>query len=324
MTDLPYILFDSNAEIIYAAAAGFKDLRDTFFRSMRRSDRIRFIEFCSVHYNPDTCAYCFFQISDFPGAEFVFIEKDILRGEEITIAYLSDDPSDFYQLMSPVTSFYRDTVGKCIAGILNPESASNLTPEGYLTINSIPHLRDELEAEEKSVGFCSIRRVAEEIAESLSRVPSFSHINLVCDTDESELILPIPLCSYVFLFTALLCIFNTLAEDHVINVTLTHTSARFSASIPQKRSKEIDSSSLDYLSDLSPSAGNLARISTAIAYRAGLDTSVICSGSSLSSVVSLREADLEEPQFHYRDPYTEIPAMVGEYLGFIHRLFALS
>lgn len=324
MIDLPYILFDSNAEIIYAAVPVQEDLRDTFLRSMRRSDRIRFIEICSSPFDSAASDYCFYQISGFPEAEYVFIEKAILRAKEVTIAYLADDPSDFYQLMSPVSAFYRGITGKCISGILCPDSASHLTPEGYLTIDSIPHLRDELESEEKSTPFCSIRSVAEKIAESLIGIPSFSRINIECNSNDDELILPIPLCSYVFLFTALLCIYNTLTENHIINIALTHTSTDFAASISQSRSKDIDSGSLDSLIDLSPSTANLARISTAIAYRAGLDTAVICSGTSLSVVISLRETEIEELHFHYRDLYAEIPAMVDEYLGFVNRLFASS
>jgi len=324
MINLPYILFDQNSDIIYSTVLHSKNLRETFLRSMRRSDRIRFIEFCASPFDPAASRYCFYQISGFPGAEYVFIEKDTLRTEEITIAYFAADQSDFYQLMSPSSAFYRDVTGTCIAGILSPESSANLTPEGYLTIDSIPHLRDELAAEENTVGFCSIRRLAEEIISSLSRVPSFSRINLTSDADESELILPIPLCSYVFLFTALLCIFNTLAENHNINITLTRRSTDFLISVSQARAKEIDSGSLDSLIELSPSTGNLAKISTAIAYRSGLDTSVICSGTSLSAVVAIRETEIEEPHFHFRDPYTEIPAMVGEYLGFIGQLFSSS
>ena len=202
MTTLPHILFNSDAEMIYSTVPEQYDIRDLFLKSMRRGDRQYFLDFCAAPFDPDNPKFCMFQLTGFEPAEYVFIEKDTLRSQEIYIAYLTSDPSEFHQLMSPASNYYRDITGRCIYDIFRSvnKRGMNLTPSGYLIIDSIPQLRDELMRDPVSIEFCSVYIIAEQILDSFRKIPSFSDIEPVYPEkcEDAEFILEIPLCDYAF------------------------------------------------------------------------------------------------------------------------------
>ena len=324
MSNIPHILFDSNTEILYSTVPNAGDIRDLFLKSLRRGDRTYFNEFCAVPFNPDAPQFWLFQLDKFPYAEYAFAEKDTLNSCEVNVVYLASEFSDFYPLMSPSSHYFRSITGKCIHDILHAGSnrGLNVTPDAYLAIDAVPHLRDELLSEPKSMEYCSVLKTAEQIVKALADIPSFSHLELLLpeDRDDPTFILAIPLCSYVFLLTALIWIMHTVSDDHRIQTEIRAEEERvrvvFRVSIPKSKITDIDSGSLLSLSKLSPSTGSLSAIAASVAFTSKIATTVTSQGSVLETDVSIARDNDETLGFHYREPYHTIPGIVEEFIRF--------
>jgi hypothetical protein len=96
--------------------------------------------------------------------------------------------------------------------------------------------------------------------------------------------------------------------------------AVFRVSVPESRIREIDSGSLSSLKELSPSTESLSLIASSLAFSTKIATTVTTHGTSLITDVSIARDNDETLEFHYREPYHTIPAIVEEFIRFFRLL----
>lgn len=335
MYDLPNLILDLHAQLIIPHGFSDTDVREKLLSSMHRGDRFDFISFCAEEFDDTHSDFRLYQLCGFYGYEFAFLEKDRFRSDTVNIVYFSSNVSDFHSLMSPYSEAYRGITGRCMYELLclgheKSANASFLTPAAFLTLDQIPHLRDDILDDSAGSEFCDLRYLTEMLIGQYKDISAFGRtefsLEIEADAVPTPPIIEFSAAAYVYLFASLIHIYHAASEDHVIGIKLSFSggtgTAVFSAKVSPARNIPSDMSSTASLGSLVPSMDSIAKVASIVSFGAHIGTSLVYDEEThtLKTTLRLGNEIKSKPKFHYRDPYADVSAMVEEFNRFMQVL----
>lgn len=339
---LDYLILDKNGRIISMdffgcenyTYDGIPSFSLKLMDSMKRGDRSIFKTFCSAEFNPDEPAFELFRLVKFQGYTFMFLEKDLYKGESVTLSFFGKSITDFLPLMSPNTQLYQTATGKSTYEIMlalsnKPAENSYLTPEAFTLLNKAPKLLGELTVKSSKAGVknCDIPLftgiIIKHITENSYCGGTSIELTEGINTISTKKIFPLYPAAYVHLFTSLVHILAFMSADKKIKAKLDY----HPGGVILELSCFCDTK-LDLISDCS-SFSDIGRHHRELIYTASVVNTVLNgfdynptliydkNSGSLSFRLKITEAQMTEVEFKYSDPYSDIGRIVEEAAAFI-------
>lgn len=340
---LPYMVLDKNAVVIAADmpdGIGF-DVGDMasfsvkLLNSVRRSDRGVFYEFCAKDFVKSKFNAEIFRIVSFPLCKLMYLEKNIINGLTVNIAYFANSITDFVPLISPVRAQYQNASGRSIddvfAAVGEKYAEEYLTPEAFAISSKYPALFSDLESGAASRKNCCLWECAGRIADNIKNNALFSDIsfnieNRSADKESASGIYRIAINAFTHAFCSTSYILCAMSDERKINVLFdcckSGAVVHFSAHA-RDCEKLPDSVSLCVIAEEYPALSAIAEVLSLINAASGYNSSF-----SLNKDNGIIEFtyDLSMSRwtdgFRYYDPYSVIGEAAEEALDMIEKLIS--
>ncbi len=271
---LDYMLLDESGKIIAMDFCGSekysRDIEPSFslrfYRSLHKGDRTLLTKFCQEKFDPQAPAFNLYNIVNFCGYSYLFVEKVLFDGNIVNIALFGNSIYDFKPLLSPDTVHYGCAVGRIIYDILytaplfeskkeekrtlsplerdgylvrslikpTPRIDNYITPEALLHISKAPQLADELRRKTNSLQNCDVYCYTQTIVKNIkeSGLCEKTDISIISSADrEEKRIFPIRAVPYVHVMVSIIHILSSLSRDGKINISLNFYDSGAAASI---------------------------------------------------------------------------------------------
>lgn len=358
-----YLLFDEEATLIRyrifpakTPSASDRDLAQVekkFFDSLRPGDRRRFRQYC----NPSPKSFSdrqdltfeLFSLFSFQPYHYAFCEHSWRNHILYTVVFLAKEASEFHMLISPASLTYAPTNERILrelfllAGTAEKDTV-NLPPEVLPLLDLLPNVTCTLRAHDHGRGYCDIRKLTEKILENLRKNPMFMHTELLLAPsvgDSSLWKLEFSSDLYTHILTSLLTALLTVSQNHRIELELTPcrswvnpalpgANLRISTTLPENPpalQRINDSGTLRVIATPGTVTELHLGVASVLASIAGIETSVMTVLSTGRLEVCLSVFSLTEqpvPEFHFRDPYAAVDALVEEFMDYLSALSSLS
>ncbi|MBE6541980.1 MAG: hypothetical protein E7672_05990 [Ruminococcaceae bacterium] len=346
----PYLILSQNGEISDCTNLSVKlgdiiecdTVNQKFNSSLASGDTKQIKDFCKREYSLAGDNFLIVRIIDFYSYNYVFLEKNLVSGEVMNIAFLGHEVFDFAELISPSAELYQSIVGKCVYEILSLKSISSklsgVTPEMFLLTENLPEIKEEILGRNLAYQCCDISEVISHITALLKEEEFYPSVEFSCEyynvtdgkprSDETKCTRPmnykVPVSSFVYLFMAIAGVLSTISADHKIKVTVSYYSCfaevEFSAIADYQDSLSGRYSSLSCLGDLAAGYENLAAVSSAVAFSSDIGMNVSVGDGKINAILGLDYFADMKPKFRYNDPYESIASVVGRSLKYFNSI----
>lgn len=339
----PYLIFSENGNISdcsdFANRIGRDDNAEiigrTFIDALAPGDLADVIRFCRRGYSEEHDNFRIIPLVDFYSFNYLFLEKNTVSGSSINAGFLGHDIFDFADLISPSTAIFQSVSGRCISDILGIKPGKNysdgITPEMLLISENFSEIKNEILHGNIKNQFCDISVVISSILDAMKDEEFYPYADIsvivpdLSNASESNQNHKIPVCTFVYLFTAVISLLAVLSDDHKIDINLNYhrcfAEIGFTVNVkPNNQYENALHSSLEVLGEYAGSYRILAKAASAIAFSSGINTSVDISDGILNTCISLDFFAESKPGFNYNDPYKDIASVVSRVLCHINSI----
>ncbi len=341
---LPYLILSENGNIADCSDFFEKgictDSKDEIERylidSLADGDLADLIRFCRSGFSDNHDNFKIIPLVDFYSFNYLFLEKNSVSDRVINAAFFGHDIFDFADLISPSSAVYQSVSGRCIGDILGMKSDDRLhdgvTPEMLLISENFPEIRNEILYGNLKNQYCDISVVISSILDAIKEDGLYPYAQVSVDFSEappkSNRNHRISVCTFVYLFAAVMSLLSVISEDHRIDITVDchpcYAEILFSVGISSDKFENGTYSSLDILGDYAGCHSILVKAASAIAFSSGITTSVDLNDGRLKTVVTLDFFAESKTGFNYNDPYSDIGSMVARVIGYINSIDSIK
>ena len=316
--------------------ARVEDLRRAFFKGLRRS-REAFRRFCADSTGDGD--FRIWPVSGFGPFRYVFAEKTVLLGEQITVVFASPSVTGFYRLISPSSRYAADTVNRVLFEFLylmdgGSPSFSRLSPEIFTAVRLLPRLSETLFSRRCAARLCDLEKIVSAVWDNVAKTPVGDSFRITFEKkrtvpENSGVITELPLEAFVSVLTVLTGVLGDISSDALVKAVLKDHGAIREITLEVLTSCIPDpdlalSEGADALFLLPEDFHPKIRYISAICLLARLDLQIACpaAGPSLPNgkrperrltatliVGGELPPDLD---FKYSDPTESVPGVVGE------------
>lgn len=335
---LDYIIFDSERNAVSSNlikleinSDEYNDFFTSLMRSMKRGDRKALEKFCSEAFSEDSPQFDILRVSKFYDKSYIFLEKDMLSDKSYTVGFLGNTITDFIPLMSPDTQLYQTTSGRSIyeimlslSGLKGIPSKTFVTPEMLTLYKKAPLLFDELLSTSHNAKNCELTKYVSMVIQQIMENSMFGGVKIklaenVGSTEND--IFPIYPAALVYMLTSGIHILAYMSEDLKIEIGLCFDDDGVLMDIKclcdPYLNFDADSSSFSDIGRKYPDLRFTANIVKTLGEGLDFMPTLNYSSGELNVRMKVSKARSRNIKFKYSDPYSSIPALISEAVGFV-------
>jgi len=326
------MIFSSDAKLIsehliLSKKPEFKtslELENAFLSSLTRDDSIIFKNFCASN----SCNFRIYHLVNFHPYHFAFAEKFCIDNEIKNLVLVYEDISTLRNLMSPASETLRDITKSLISDLSqqndNPDNPIYFTPESILALSHIPSFTSLLRSSENKSIYCDLCKLTDRVCSSFAKKQFYADIKYeYTQKNNEDVIIDLPFTPLIYVLSSVLAIMYVLSNDRVIHINAHKFAYAGEISLSANTSLTDKfpsfSSNLIDIANAFPSVSLIAQSATLVSLYSKLILSLEVDRdlNTVTVTIGVGSDYQSEPQFKFRDPYSEIDTMVENALNII-------